>query len=168
MKKTFKEDSGLILHSFPPAFVKSGSYAHDIKVNESEWTPSNDDFHALSVEMGRFALSDTKIERLEVKSEIAMDIFNENPFKIEQIPNISLKNNGVVPLYRVDDHIDISVGPMISSTRFIGTSRIVAAHKISNTSNIYRVQGISLPAGFSVSAFAFQNILVPRARKLVR
>lgn len=170
-KRTFKEDVGLLLHSFPPAIVQSGSYAHDVALNESNWEPSKDDLHALSVEMGKLALNNTKIERLEVSHEIAMDIFSENPFKTEQLPSISNKHKGKVTVYRAGDHIDISVGPMMSSTHFIGITKIVAAHKISNsndTSNLYRIQGISLPTGFTVSAFAFTNVLVPRAKQLVR
>lgn len=171
MSKAFKEDAGLLLCKFPPAFVKSGSFVHDIALKEKDWQPSQQDFRALSLEMSKIGLSDTKIERLEVQHEIAKQIFKENPFKTEQLPTILSHFNGIVPLYRVGDHIDISSGPMMSSTRFIGSVKIVASHKLSDdndTSNMYRVQGIALPAGFSVSAFAFSNILVPRAMKLVR
>lgn len=171
MSKTFKEESGLKLHSFPPAFVRSGSFVHDIVLNEPNWEPSHSDLHTLTVGLHKMASSDVKIERLDVSLDIALDIFENNPFKSEHIPNIAAKNSDkTVSLYRVDDHIDISVGPMMSSTRFVGLSKIVASHKVSienAPSNIYRVQGVALPVGFSMSSFAFNNILVPRARKLV-
>lgn len=101
--------------------------------------------------------------------DVALEIFKNNPFKREQLPNISNQNNGVVTLYRVGDHIDISRGPMVASTRFISKVNIASVHKVSaakDSSSLYRVQGIALPIGFSMSHFAF-NILMERAKKLV-
>lgn len=171
MSKTFKESSGLKLYSFPPAYVRSGSFVHEIVLKEPNWEPSDSDLHTLSVGLHKMSSNDFKIERLDVSLDLALEIFEHNPFKSEQIPDIATRNSDKnITLYRVDDHIDISVGPMMSSTRFVGMSKIVASHKISSdntTSNIYRVQGVALPVGFSMSSFAFNNILVPRARKLV-
>lgn len=169
MQRTFKESSGLFLHSFPPPSVRSGSFVHDIALNDSNWQPSYQDFHTLSVEMIKLASEAKKFERLEVSHEIALEIFRENPFKREQLPSISNKNNGVVTLYRVGDHIDISKGPMIASTSFFERCKIASAHKISSTSdscNLYRVQGVALPSDFKIGSFAF-NVLVDRAKKLV-
>lgn len=171
MSKTFKEESGLHLYRFPPANVKSGSFVHEIALNESAWEPTTSDFHTLSVAMHKIASQDIKIERLEVPLELALEIFEKNPFKVEQLPHIATKTSDrTVSLYRVDDHIDISVGPMMGSTRFIGMCKIVASHKVSSNNdaaNFYQVQGVALPVGFSMSSFAFNNILIPRARKLV-
>jgi large subunit ribosomal protein L39 len=169
MQRTFKETSELFLHSFPRPNVKSGSFVHDISLKESNWKPSESDFNTLKVEMIKLASEALKIERLDVSHEIAMEMFSDNPFKREQLPNISNQSNGVVTLYRAGDHIDISRGPMMANTSFIGTSKIAAAHKISNPGdphNLYRVQGVALPAGFTLSAFAF-DILADRASKLV-
>lgn len=169
MQRTFKESSGLFLHSFPRPNVRSGSFIHDIALNDSNWQPTQKDFHTLSVEMIKFASEAKKIERLEVSHEIALEIFRDNPFKREQLPSISNQHNGVVTLYRVDDHIDISSGPMMSSTSFVQRFKIASTHKISNpgdSCNLYRVQGVALPSGFNVGSFAF-DILVDRARKLV-
>lgn len=172
LSKTFKPEAGLHLYKFPPAVVKSGSFVHEIALNEPCWEPSNSDLHTLGVALHKIAAQDVKIERLEVPLELALDIFEKNPFKLEQLPGIAAKTSDrTVSLYRVDDHIDISVGPMMASTRFIGMSKIVASHKVSSESdkvNRYQVQGVALPVGFSMSSFAFNNILVPRARKLVR
>ena len=170
MQRTFKESSGLFLHSFPSPNVRSGSFIHDIALNDSNWQPTEKDFHTLRVEMVKLASEAKKIERLEVSHEIALEIFRENPFKREQLPSISNQNNGIVTLYRVGDHIDISKGPMIASTSFIERCKIASAHKISNASdscNLYRVQGVALPNGFRISPFGFE-ILVDRAKKLVR
>jgi large subunit ribosomal protein L39 len=169
MQRTFKESSELFLHSFPRPHIKSGSFVHDISLKESKWKPSQSDLHALRIEMVKLASEELKIERLEVSHEIALEMFKDNPFKREQLPNISNRNNGNVTLYRVGDHIDISRGPMISNTSFVGICKIAGVHKISNpvdSHNLYRVQGVALPAGFTLSHFAF-DVIANRASKLV-
>lgn len=169
MTRTFKESSGLFLHSFPYPNVRSGSFIHDIALNESNWNPSRDDFRAFNVDLIKLASESKKIERLEVSHDIALEMFKENPFKREQLPSISNSNDGVVTLYRVGDHIDISKGPMIGNTSFIGKCSVSSTHKISNADdscNIYRVQGIALPVGFTMSPFAF-SVINDRAKKLV-
>ena len=148
--------------------VKSGSFIHDISLNEKNWTPTEQDLRTLGAEMIKLSSQDQKIERLEVSHEIALEMFKDNPFKREQLPNISNQNNGIVTLYRIADHIDISKGPMVSSSKFVGKVNITSSHKVSTSDdpcNLYRVQGIALPVGFTMSYFAF-NILVDRARKL--
>lgn len=169
MQRTFKEDAGLFLHSFPAPLVRSGSFVHDIALNEGKWKPTAEDLHTLSVEMVKLASEAKKFERLEVSHDVALEIFRENPFKREQLPSISNTNEGVVTLYRVGEHIDISKGPMIASSSFLSRCKIASTHKISTADescNLYRVQGVALPVGFTLSTFAF-NILVERAKKLV-
>lgn len=169
MQRTFKESAGLFLHSFPYPNIRSGSFIHDIALNDSNWKPTEADLHTLGIEFTKIVSEGKKFERLEVSHDIALEMFKDNPFKREQLPNISNKNNGVVTLYRVDKHIDISKGPMIASTSFFQKCKIASAHKISSpeeSANIYRVQGVALPAGINVSPFAF-GILIDRAKKLV-
>jgi len=169
MSKTFKEKAGLFLHSFPTPNVRSGSFVHDIGLNDSNWQPTQQDLHTLGIEMIKLAFENKKIERLDVAHDIALEIFRENPFKREQLPAISNKHEGVVTLFRVGDHIDISKGPMMASTSFLTRCKIASAHKISNpedSCNLYRVQGVALPTGFNIGAFGF-SILVDRAKKLV-
>lgn len=168
LQKSLKDDLGLYLHSFPRPNVKSGSFTYDFALNAENWTPTNDELKSLGIEMLKFVRDNNVIERLDVNHDLALEMFKDNPFKREQLPSISNKNQGVITLYRVGEHIDISRGPMIASTNFIGRTRISAIHKISKEdSNLYRIQGIALPTGFTMSAYAF-NILNIRAKKLVR
>lgn len=169
MQKTFKEDAGLQLHSFPYPSVRSGSFVHDICLKEPNWDVTVHELRALGAEMVKLAARNVRLERLEVSHEVALEMFMDNPFKREQLPSISNKNKGVVTLYRVEDHIDISKGPMVGSTRFLQRVHISSVHKVSDSKdpcNLYRVQGVALPMTFSMSAFAF-NILTDRAKKLV-
>lgn len=169
MQRTFKDTSGLFLHSFPRPNVRSGSFIHDIALNDSNWQPTDKDLHTFSVEMSKLTSERKNIERLEVSHEVALEIFRENPFKREQLPSISNNNNGVVTLYRVGEHIDISKGPMIANSGFLGNCKVASVHKIStaeDSCNLYRLQGVALPQGFTIGAFGF-DILVNRAKKLV-
>lgn len=71
-------------------------------------------------------------------------------------------------LYRVGQHVDISRGPMISSTALLGKCTISAVHRTSDEAAgaFYRVQGVALPVGFIINHFAY-SILEDRSRKLV-
>lgn len=75
---------------------------------------------------------------------------------------------GSVILYRVDKHVDISRGPMIASTGFLGKCTVSAVHQVADEEPgaLYRVQGVALPVGFIINHFAY-GILEDRSRKLV-
>lgn len=171
LQRSFKENSGLFLHSFPKPNVRSGSFIHDFALNEKNWIPTTLELKTISIEMRKFATENHKFERLNVTHDLALEMFKDNPFKREQLPNISNSHNGQVSLYRAGEHIDISGGPMIANTSFLHKILIAAVHKITkedDTCNLYRIQGISLPQGFRMSHYAFMNILGERAKKLVR
>lgn len=166
LERTFKEDAGFCLHSFPRPSVKSGSFTSDFALKEPNWQPKPYDLKTIGVEMKNFVKANDKIERLQVNHDVALEMFKDNPLKREQLPSISNRNNGIITVYRAGDHIDISKGPMIASTRFIERIKISSVHKIfKDESDLYRIQGISLPQGFTISAYAF-NLLNDRAKKL--
>ena len=77
---------------------------------------------ALSLELSPLISKDCHFERLVVSESVAMEMFEDNRFKMDQIPAIagSSEEAGKVTIYRVGDHIDISRGPLISTTGQIG------------------------------------------------
>ena len=159
-----------ICSKFVFLLVKSGSFVHDVVLGTKSWQASKAELRALSAEMIKLAAKDLKFERLEVNCEVAMEMFKDSRYKSEQLPNISQQNHGRVILYRMGRHIDISRGPMIASSRFLGKCTITAAHKLSEegTDNaFYRIQGVALPNGFVLNHVAY-GTLEDRARKLVR
>ncbi|KAG8234987.1 hypothetical protein J437_LFUL013867 [Ladona fulva] len=169
----FKEEVSVKLHSFPAPNVKSGSFVYDVSLNLNDWKPSKDELRVISAEMVKLTQSQSqseeslKIERLEIDEELALEMFSDNEYKREQIPSIASSNNGnKIILYRFRDHIDISRGPMIANSAFIGRCTIAAVHKIqSDDEHIYRFQGVALPRGIMMNHFAY-SILEDRARKL--
>lgn len=169
LQKAFKPEAGMFLHSFPKPSIKSGSFVHDIALAREGWTPTVHELRALSIEMIKLSQQDQPIERLDVSSELAQEMFADNPYKREQVPSISAQNNGQVTVYRVGEHVDISKGPMISSTGLLGKCTVAAVHQVPRNSadklSLYRVQGVALPVGLNLNHFAY-GILEDRAKKL--
>lgn len=166
LSECFKETVNVQLHSFPSPNVKSGSFLYDIALDRPNWEPKKVELRALSGAMVNLAGKELRFERLEVSQELALEMFKDSPFKREQLPNIS--RTGSIDLYRVGEHIDISRGPMMGSTSFLGKVTIPTVHKIADIdekSSFYRVQGVALPTGVQINHFAF-SILEERAMKL--
>ncbi|XP_035892541.1 39S ribosomal protein L39, mitochondrial isoform X1 [Anopheles stephensi] len=194
LQASFKPEAGLFLHSFPKPngeyrqqphlchrlrsltslfpllfTVKSGSFVHDIVLVEEHWNPTVSELRALSIAMVKLAQKNLPIERLDVSSELALEMFHDNPYKREQIPSVAGQNNGQVTVYRVGEHVDISKGPMMGSSGLLGRCTISVAHPVKEGSesgkHFYRMQGVALPAVLRIGHFAY-NILENRSRKL--
>lgn len=143
---------------------------YDFTISHKDWIPDKKELRAFAAEMFKLANNDIKIERLDVGHDIALALFENHPFKREQLPSISHQSNGIITLYRVGNHIDISRGPMIGSTRQLVKCSITAFHPIPcpemEDIYMYRAQGVALPLGLHLNSFAW-SILEERAKKLV-
>ncbi|XP_078036429.1 mitochondrial ribosomal protein L39 [Augochlora pura] len=162
---SFKEDVRVHLHSFPVPIIKTGSFTHDVYLELPDWKPTKQELRALSAQFLKLVNEQIPIERLETTEEIALEIFQDNPIKVQQIPNIAKANNDKLVLYRAKDHIDISKGPMVGNTDLIGRCTITAVHKVPRTEGIYRFQGVALPKGVLLNHYAY-SLLENRAEKL--
>jgi len=165
LSKIFKEEVKVHLHSFPSPNVRSGSFVYDVTLNHKDWKPDRHELRCLSAEMVKLATQNLRFERLEVEHDFALELFKENPFKREQLPSIS--RNGSVTLYRIGDHIDISRGPMMSTTSHLGRVAITSVHKVAEAGEdtFYRFQGVALPKDIIINHFAF-GVLTERSEKL--
>lgn len=75
--------------------MKSGSFVYDVELsNLPDWTPTDNELRILSANMIKFAQDSHQFDRLNVSEELALDIFQENKFKKEQIPNIVQQSVG--------------------------------------------------------------------------
>nr|CAG4637206.1 EOG090X0A3R [Ceriodaphnia reticulata]SVE73082.1 EOG090X0A3R [Ceriodaphnia reticulata] len=162
----FQDEISVMLHSFPPANIRSGSFVYDVQLSLDTWTPSQSDFRQIAAAFQKFVRKEHPFQRLDIDSSLALKIFEDNIFKTEQIPHIASKSSSgrSVTVYRVGDHIDISRGPMIASSNLVGRCSIAAIHKLD--SGFYRFQGVALPSEIYLNHFAF-GIIESRARKLV-
>ncbi|XP_017892538.1 39S ribosomal protein L39, mitochondrial [Ceratina calcarata] len=161
----FKPDVKVHLHSFPVPIIKSGSFIYDVHLELDDWKPTDQEMRAFSAQYMKLVNQALPIERIDTTESIALDIFQENPIKSEQIPDIAKSNNNKVSLYRIGQHIDISKGPMVGNSSLIGRCTIAAIHKVPNKENLYRFQGVALPQGVLLNQFAY-GLLVNRAKEL--
>jgi len=168
-ESVFGENIPITLHSFPPPNVNSGSFVYDIDLGSKDWSPSKEELMVISARMHRIAEESLPFERLVVDLELAKDMFSDSIHKKRQIPSIARNSySGTsVTLYRVKNHVDISSGPMVANSNFLGRRcTIAAAHKIdSDGVPLYRFQGVALPNGIFLNHQAF-GILEKRAAKL--
>uniref|UniRef100_A0A146KQX4 Large ribosomal subunit protein mL39 n=1 Tax=Lygus hesperus TaxID=30085 RepID=A0A146KQX4_LYGHE len=164
--KAFSENVKVTLHSFPSPQISSGSFLYDAHMSLDEWTPTQNELRVLSAEMVKLSHQALPLERLPVSVELAKEIFTDNPFKSKQIPDIAENSvDGKIILYRIGDHIDISKGPLVGDTSFLGRCSITAVHKIeSDDGPLFRFQGVALPKGLMMNHFAYR-ILEERASR---
>ncbi|XP_070148849.1 large ribosomal subunit protein mL39 [Polyergus mexicanus] len=164
----FKEHVNVHLHSFPTPVIRSGSFIYDVFIDLPNWQPTSSELRAMSALFVKLTNQELLLEKLLVPRGVALDMFQDNPFKSQQIPNIAKNSdNDKVPLYRLGDHIDISKGPMVSNSGLMGRVTVTAVHKLADgpVDGLYRFQGIALPKGILLNHFTY-SILEKRAKKL--
>ena len=133
--------------SFPAPNVASGSFVADLDLGLTEphsWNPTKEELMVISAQIHRLAEQELPFQRLTVHTDVALAMFEENPYKTEQIPNIA-DERGRLTVYKVanvnditdnvcaqvGDHVDISKGPMVGDTSFVGRRcTIPVAHQI--------------------------------------
>ena len=76
---------------------------------------SEDDLDKISKEMKKIAKSDKRISRVELSKEEALDMFHDDPYKIDLIENMPYGE--VISAYKQDDFIDLCRGPHVESTK---------------------------------------------------
>lgn len=166
--QAFKDKVDVQLHSFPIPNVKSGSFVHDIQLSLDNWTPKEDELRVLSLEYKKFCQEEHPITCLDVSVDLALLMFEKNPHKTMQIPDIAANNNGKITLFRAGEYIDISKGPMIANTNQVGritVSNVIKLETDIKGPPIYRFQGVALPHNIILNHFAF-SVLEKRAKQL--
>ncbi|GAU90808.1 hypothetical protein RvY_03173 [Ramazzottius varieornatus] len=166
--RAFRDDFFVQVHSWPYQELQPGSFLCDVGINLPEWTPREEELRAMTLIMTRLIAKKLPIERLEVSADLALKMFEDNQFKKAQIPSIAEKSASKerVTLYRVDDHVEISNGPMIANTGLFGRHQLTAVHPVNyhGVGQLYRFQGVALPAQQPLNYFAW-NILQNRGRQ---
>jgi len=170
VESAFRDDLFVAQHSFPPPNVASGSFVADVDLGMGHhWEPTREELMVFSAIMHRMAEKKDPFERLTVDASIALEMFSENQYKHSQVPSIAAASGDgkSVTLYKVGDHVDISTGPMMGDTSFVGRRcTIPVAHKIFHgDSAMYRFQGVALPKDVYLNHFAF-GVLEKRANRL--
>lgn len=153
----FKPEINVQLHSFPAPDIKQGCFFYIARLNRKGWIPTAHELAVLSAKFEQLVNKNLNFEKLAVSEQKALEIFQYNIFKIRQIPHIAKQNNGIVTLYRVGKHIDISKGPMIANTHLIGKTVITSVYPWLDP-HLYSFQAVSIPKGINLNNFAFHII----------
>ena len=74
---------------------------YDISLEHNDWRPTPQELRAISAEMVKLGAKNLPIERLDVSHDLALEMFMDNPFKREQLPSISNRNNGNFEISRI-------------------------------------------------------------------
>lgn len=166
VKTALKDQSGAVLHSWPPVDIRSGSFVYDVSIPTiDEWNPAHHEMLTLTSVMWKIKEKNLNFERLSVSRNVAKEILYANPFKVKQIDSMPETTKSVT-LYRLGDHIDMSSGPMIANSGQIGRASVTAIHKInSNDGPLYRFQGVAIPQQLRINHFAYK-IIIDRSQKL--
>ncbi|CAF0887394.1 unnamed protein product [Brachionus calyciflorus] len=173
LETAFKNEFVVDLCSFPPPDIKSGSFVYDAKLNIPDWKPSKEELRCLSILASKLISQNLKFEKLKISVDLAQEMFKNNKFKLEQIPQIlsnqiaKSEQDKLISVYKLGEFVDISKGPMISSTDMIGRFEITNIFDIEteNYGLIQRIQGVSIPSQLQLHYWTF-NLLVERASKL--
>ena len=94
------------LDSFPAPNVASGSFVADLDLGLAEahsWKPTKEELMVISAQIHRLAEQELPFQRLTIDTDTALAMFEENPYKTGQIPNIADKR-GKLTVYKVGPH----------------------------------------------------------------
>lgn len=168
IEHAFKEKHFIQLHSWPPPSIRSGSFVYDAVLDLTSWTPRPDELQMMGVHVGRLSLENKPFERLEVDASVAHKMFQHNKFKHAQVDDVAAQSvdGNTVVVYRCGDHVDMSRGPMVSSSSHIQSFTVTSAHPLETAVGlVYRFQGLAYPSAFTFSPYAF-SVLRNRAETL--
>jgi large subunit ribosomal protein L39 len=138
-----------------------------------DWQPTRDDLRCLSIQAYKLRDGDLRFERLDITQSVAEEMFANDRFKLAQIPHMlrlisPSDSQKRLSVYRMGDcHVDITRGPLISSTRQIGRFEFSAIHPIdvpSYQEKLQRIQALSIPAQLHLHYWTF-DYLLERAKK---
>ena len=108
-----------IKHLYPNAMywvgpvIENGFY-YDIDLGDEVLT--EEDLEKIEREMKKISKSDKLIKRIELSKSEALDMFKDDPYKIDLISRMD-ESDTVISAYKQDDFIDLCRGPHMPSTK---------------------------------------------------
>ena len=110
-----------VKHLYPEAkfwvgpVIEDGFY-YDIDLGDKSL--SEEDFPKIEKEMKKISKDNKLIKRIELSKEEALDMFKDDPYKIDLISRMD-ENDTVISAYKQGDFIDLCRGPHVESTKLI-------------------------------------------------
>ena len=94
--------------------IEEGFY-YDIDLGEE--VIKDEDLEKIEKEMKKISKDNKLIKRLELSKEEALDMFKNDPYKVDLINN--MEEDTIISAYRQDDFTDLCRGPHVNSTKEI-------------------------------------------------
>ena len=137
-----------VKHLYPNAkfwvgpVIEDGFY-YDIDLGDISLTV--DDLSVIEREMKKISKSDKRISRLELSRDEALEMFHDDPYKIDIINN--LDDNSIISAYRQDDFVDLCRGPHMPSTKsmkYFKLTKVSGAYYKGDSNNkmLQRIYGV--------------------------
>lgn len=110
-----------VKHLYPEAkfwvgpVIEDGFY-YDIDLGDKSL--SEEDFPKIEKEMKKISKDNKLINRIELSKEEALEMFKDDPYKIDLISRMD-ENDTVISAYKQGDFIDLCRGPHVESTKLI-------------------------------------------------
>ena len=138
-----------ISHLYPNAkfwvgpVIEEGFY-YDIDLGDVSLTEA--DLENIEREMKKISKSDKLIKRIELSKEEALDMFKDDPYKIDLIERMD-PNDTVISAYKQDDFIDLCRGPHMPTTKSMKYFKLLKVSGAywkgdSNNKMLQRIYGI--------------------------
>lgn len=107
-----------IMHLYPNAKLGFGpaieeGFYYDIDFGDEKI--SDADFKKIEDEMKKLSKENIPFKREDVSKEEALEIFKDNPYKVEHINELK----GEISIYRQGDFVDLCRGPHVPSTSYL-------------------------------------------------
>jgi len=136
-----------IKHLYPKALfwvgpaIEEGFY-YDIDLDENI---TLEDLTKIEKEMKKISKSDKRITRLELSKSEALEMFKDNPYKLDIINNLS--DDEVISAYKQDDFIDLCRGPHMPTTKsmkYFKLTKVSGAYYKGDSNNkmLQRIYGV--------------------------
>ena len=137
-----------VKHLYPEAkfwvgpVIDDGFY-YDIDLGDKSLTV--DDLEPIEREMKKISKSDKRIVRLELSREEALDMFKDDPYKVDIINE--LEDGSVISAYRQDDFVDLCRGPHMPTTKsmkYFKLTKVSGAYYKGDSNNkvLQRIYGV--------------------------
>ena len=122
--------------------IDTGFY-YDMNLGENVIT--EEDLPKIEKEMKKISKSNKLIKRIELSRDEALDMFKDDPYKIDLIENMD--EDSVISAYKQDDFIDLCRGPHMPTTKsmkFFKLLKVSGAYYKGDSKNkmLQRIYGV--------------------------
>ncbi len=149
-----------VKHLYPNAkfwvgpVVEEGFY-YDIDLGDK--TLTMDDIPAIEKEMKKVAKDGKRIVRHEISKEEALDMFKDDPYKIDLISRMD-EDNTVISMYTQGDFTDLCRGPHVETVKELKHFKLLKVSGAywkgdSNNKMLQRIYGVCFPTEEELDAY---------------